>query len=172
VAFAGLANSLSSRYDGNTAQAFGDIGYAFPIGVGEIGPFANVAYVRLHTDAASEAGGAAALAIAERNSDVTYSTLGLRASAGPAAGQDGLSAHAMLGWRHAFGDIVPDVQAAFAGSSAFTAQGIPLGKETAVLDLGLDLAVGSAVSIGVSYSGQIGRDSSDNGAKANFRIRF
>ncbi|WP_213980487.1 autotransporter domain-containing protein [Sphingomonas sp. dw_22] len=168
VAFAGITDSLSSRYNGYTAQAFGDIGYAFPVGAGEVGPFANVAYVRLHTDGFTEAGGAAALSVASRNDDVTFSTIGLRASAGLGA----VRGHGMIGWRHAFNDRLPTIQAAFVGSGTFSTQGVPLSKEAAVIDLGLDTSLGSAASIGVSYSGQIGSDSSDNGVKANFKIRF
>jgi outer membrane autotransporter protein len=172
VGFTGFTDSLSSRYNAHTAQVFGDIGYAMPLGTGEVGPFIGAAYVRVHTDGLTERGGAAALTVAGQTSDVTFSTVGLRAKTGPVAGESGLSAHAMVGWRHAFNDRLSSIQANFTGGSSFTALGIPLSKDTAVVDLGLDVAMGSRTSVGVSYAGQIGTGSSDNGVKAHLTIAF
>ncbi len=78
----------------------------------------------------------------------------------------------MVGWRHTFNDHLPTIQANFAGSDSFTTVGLPLSKETGVADLGVDLTMGSAVSVGVGYIGQIGSNSSDNGVKARIRISF
>jgi outer membrane autotransporter protein len=172
VGFGGFTDALSARYDGNTAQAFGDIGYAVPFGGAQVGPFVSAAYVRVKTDAVTETGGAAALSIAKRNSDVVFSTVGLRAAIGAPDGVAGLRGHGMIGWRHAFNDRAPTIRAGFAGGSQFVTGGIPISKETAVLDLGLETDVAPGMSIGASYSGQIGGGSSDNGLKANFRISF
>jgi outer membrane autotransporter protein len=172
VAFAGFTDALSARYDGNTVQGFGDLGYAVPLGTGRVGPFVSAAYVRVHTDAVSERGGAAALRIAAQDSEVTFSTVGLRAQIGAPAGADGLRAHGVIGWRHAFGDRIPAIESGFAAGSRFVTLGMPISKESAVLDLGLEMNLASAVAIGASYSGQIGGDSSDNGVKAHFRVSF
>ncbi|AYJ87279.1 autotransporter domain-containing protein [Sphingomonas paeninsulae] len=173
VAFTGFTDSLRAKYNGATTQVFGDISHVIPVGRGQVQPFANVAYVHLHMDDFVERGGAAALTGDRENSDVTFSTLGLRASTGLPFGGAGLTAHGMVGWRHAFNDRLPVSRLAFvSGGTAFDIAGVPLSKETAVLDLGLNAAVASAASIGVSYSGQIGSGAVDNGVKANVTIRF
>ncbi|OJA80062.1 autotransporter outer membrane beta-barrel domain-containing protein, partial [Burkholderia ubonensis] len=59
--YAGFSDSNSARYDANTAQVFGEVGYAIPVGRFALEPFAGLAYVRLHTNAYTESGGAAAL---------------------------------------------------------------------------------------------------------------
>jgi outer membrane autotransporter protein len=171
VAFTGFTDALSSSYDASTGQAFADVGYAMPVSGGDVGPFANLAYVRVHTDGVTEKGGSAALSIDDDSSDVTFSTIGLRAKFGAAPGQEGLGYHGSLGWRHAFNDTAPGVRANFAGSTAFTAQGTPIGENAAVIDLGLDVT-SSKLSAGLGYSGQFGDGASDNAFKAHVRIAF
>src|SRR5690606_10466001 len=60
LAFPGFTDSLSGDYSAATAQLFGEIGYAINAGGLELEPFANLAYVNLHTDGFTEEGGAAA----------------------------------------------------------------------------------------------------------------
>ena len=53
-------------YDAGTAQVFGEVGYRIDTASASFEPFANVAYVNLHTDGFAETGGAAALDAAVR----------------------------------------------------------------------------------------------------------
>ncbi|MFM0306143.1 autotransporter domain-containing protein, partial [Paraburkholderia sediminicola] len=48
--FAGFSGSTSSGYNAGTAQVFGEVGYAIPVGRVALEPFAGLAYVNLHTD--------------------------------------------------------------------------------------------------------------------------
>ena len=79
VAFDGFAENLDADYDAGTAQLFGEVGYRIDKASASFEPFANVAYVNLHTDGFAESGGAAALTQASDNTDQTFTTLGLRA---------------------------------------------------------------------------------------------
>ncbi|MDR2856707.1 MAG: autotransporter domain-containing protein, partial [Novosphingobium sp.] len=134
-------------------------------------PFANLAYVRLHTDAFAESGGKAALTARGQSTDTTFSTLGLRGAT--SLGRDSLKATAMLGWRHAFGNAVQRSALAFAsGGDPFTVAGLPIAKNAAVIDAGLEIAIGKNATLALSYNGQHGTGLTDNGVRAGFRLGF
>ncbi|MFX8573833.1 autotransporter domain-containing protein, partial [Acinetobacter baumannii] len=80
VILPGLSDTLTGHYNAGTAQVFGELGYGINAGAARFEPFANLAYVSLHTDAFTEKGGAAALTSAATATDTTFSTLGLRTS--------------------------------------------------------------------------------------------
>lgn len=56
--------------------------------------------------------------------------------------------------------------------AGFTVYGVPLAEDTALLDTGIDLALGPRTTAGVSYSGQSGDGVSDNGIKGRFTWLF
>lgn len=172
VAFAGTSNGLNASYDAETTQVFGDISYAVPFGTGSVEPFANLAHVRLKTDGFSETGGIAALSAESEKSNVTFSTLGVRVATVDLLGQTGVSAKASAGWRHAFNDRLPVVGFAFSGSDTFSIAGVPVSKDAAVLDIGIDAALSEAAVVSLGYAGQIGDRGVDNGVKASFAFRF
>lgn len=172
VKFPGFADSLSADYDAGTFQAFGELGYRIDTATASFEPFANLAYVDLHSDAFAEKGGAAALTSAGQSTDATFTTLGIRASTSFDLGSVKTTARGMIGWRHAFGDTIPTTTNAFAGGNAFTIAGAPIAKDAAVLEAGLDFAISDNATLGVSYTGQFGSGVRDNGAKANLSVRF
>ncbi|WP_163525999.1 autotransporter outer membrane beta-barrel domain-containing protein, partial [Klebsiella oxytoca] len=73
-----------------------------------------------------------------------------------------VTAHATAGWRHAFGDVTPALSLAFAsGSSPFTIAGVPIAKDSAVIEAGLDFDIRANVRLGLSYSGQLASRAQD-----------
>jgi outer membrane autotransporter protein len=177
VSFAGFGDQLKAGTKAGTTQLFGEFGYSIALGASPIGtlavePFANLAYVSLATGAFAEKGGAAALASRAETEAVTFTTLGLRAATGLTLGTIGATLRGTLGWRHAFGDVVPAASLAFAGGSPFTVAGTPIARDAAVIEAGLDLALSPAASLGLSYGGQLARGVSDHGLKGNFSWRF
>jgi outer membrane autotransporter protein len=98
----------------------------------------------------------------------------VRASTGFDLGGMTATARGMVGWRHAFGDTTPlATQAfAFASTNSFDIAGTPIAKDAAVLEAGLDFAISDNATLGLSYTGQFGAHATDNGAKADFDIRF
>ncbi|MET3577331.1 outer membrane autotransporter protein [Mesorhizobium robiniae] len=172
VAFNGLADSLSADYDAGTAQVFGELAYKMAANRFHFEPFANLAYVSVHTDGFTEKGGAAALTSASSTTEATFTTLGLRASTDFALGGTNATARGMVGWRHAFGDVTPVSTFAFAGGDAFTIAGVPLAKDAAVVEVGFDLQMSTNATLGLSYTGQFGAHAADNGAKADLRVKF
>jgi fibronectin-binding autotransporter adhesin len=172
IAFPGFADSAQASYDARTAQAFGELGYRIDSGNFAFEPFANLAYVNVHTSGFTEEGGAAALASASSDTDATFTTLGLRAATDFSLGGVTATARGMVGWRHAFGDVTPLSSFAFAGSDAFTIAGTPIAEDALVLEAGFDVGLSETTSLGVSYSGQVASKASDHGFRADFTVKF
>lgn len=172
VAFNGFTDGLSADYDAGTAQAFGELAYKADAGHFKFEPFANLAYVSVHTDGFTETGGAAALTSAGSTTNATFTTLGLRASTDLGLGEIKATARGMLGWRHSFGDDTPASSFAFAGGDLFTIAGVPVARDAAVVEAGLDLNMSANATLGLSYTGQFGGGTVDQGAKVNLGLRF
>lgn len=172
VSFPGFSDRTHASYGGWTAQAFGELGYQFSLGAVQLEPFVGASVLRLHTDGFVEEGGPAALAGYGRNQDLATTTLGVRAEA--RISQDmPLTLRGLLGWRHAYGDVNPSALLAFSGgASAFNVAGIPIDRDALVAEAGLDWQIDRDITLGMSYSGQIGERAQDHAVKGNFSWRF
>jgi outer membrane autotransporter protein len=173
VAIPGFIDHLTAGYGANTAQVFGELGYNIALTQrAAIEPFAGLTLVDFRGNGFSEAGGAAALTAQARTTDVGFSTLGLRGAAGfDLAGMDA-SWKGSLGWRHVYGDVTPVTTFAFAGGDPFTVAGLPIARDAAAIDAGLDLGVARNVKVGIAYTGQIAKGFADHGAKAELNWKF
>jgi len=172
VSIPGLQDSLKSNYDANTFQIFGELGYGIQMGNTHLEPFANVAYVHLHTDGFNEDGGAAALSGKGDSTETAFTTLGLRAAHQLAIGSMDALLRGTLGWRYAFGDVTPESTHRFSAGDAFTVAGVPIARNAAVVEAGVDIGVADNTRIGVSYTGQLADSAHDHGVKADVTIRF
>ncbi|WP_146119591.1 autotransporter domain-containing protein, partial [Phyllobacterium phragmitis] len=172
VAFAGFSDSLSASYNARTFQAYTEAAYSVEYGKARFEPFANLAYVHLNTDGYTESGGDAALTASGSSSNATFTTLGIRGETQVYLG--GLNARLSggLGWRHAFGDTPTATQSFSAGGDAFTVTGVPLARDTLVLDAGFTLDLTDSATLGLSYNGQLGSGLADHSAKASLNVRF
>lgn len=168
----GLNEQLEAGYDAATSQIFGEAGYRIEAGPIGFEPFAGLAYVHLHADGVTETGGDAALSSGSDSFQSTFTTIGLRSSAAFDIGGTKAMARGMLGWRHAFGDVAPDTQFAFTGSDSFTISGVPIARDVAAVEAGLDFAVTQSASVGVSYSGQFGSGDYEQQIKGRFEVKF
>ncbi|WP_170182053.1 autotransporter outer membrane beta-barrel domain-containing protein [Phreatobacter stygius] len=177
VALPGLVDNLKGGYKAGSAQVFGELGYGItlaqtPIGILAIEPFANLAYVSLSTAAFAEKPDAVALVSSGAASGLTFTTLGLHGATGFMLGSVSARARGTLGWRHAFGDTVPAARLAFAGGTPFGITGVPIARNAAVVEAGLDFNLTPAATLGFTYGGQFGSGLIDQTAKANFNVRF
>jgi outer membrane autotransporter protein len=172
VAFPGFADSLSADYDAGTFQVFGELGYRVETASASFEPYANLAYVKFDADGFAEEGGAAALSSGDQSSDTTFITLGLRASTELTFGAVNVNARGAIGWRHAFGDLRPETSLAFAGGSSFAIEGVPIAKNAALLEAGLDMTVTENATLGIAYQGQIASDAQEHGFNAKLGVRF
>jgi outer membrane autotransporter protein len=177
VTFPGFAEALSSSNGGSTAQAFGEAGYRIElsgIGLGthaSIEPFAGAAAFLIHQNGFTEEGGVSALTGAARDFNVQTTTLGVRGELAFAAMP--LTLKTTLGWRHAFGDVIPSTLLAFqGGAQGFRVAGVPIDRDAFVAEVGIDYAVTSSVRVGISSSAQIGNRASDYAFRGHIEVSF
>lgn len=168
----GNAERLSPGYDAGTTQVFGELGYLIKQDQVTLEPFAGLAHVHVRTDSFNERSGALEMRNKSQKTDVSFSTVGLRASTSTSVGDLELKPSATLGWRHAFGDVTPEHKAAFAGGNTFSLSGAPIARNAAIIEGALDMSVSETVSVGVSYGGQLSSDNTDQNVKANLTFRF
>jgi outer membrane autotransporter protein len=172
IVFPGFSDATSASYDAHTAQAFGEIGYDVTWQKFVLEPFAGIAFVDVHTDGFTEGGGPASLTGASANSDTTFSTFGARAAA-PLPGMAGLTVSGSLAWRHAFVTVTPTTQLVFAsGGTPFNIAGVPIAKDAAEIEIGLDGQIARQATLGVAYTGQLAAHAQDHAIKASFVQRF
>lgn len=158
VSFPGVTDIAGARYDATTAQAFGEIGYRVAVGQAVAEPFGGLALVHLHRDGFTEGGGITALTGTSRNDDIGYSTLGGRLTTSFTL-SPGLVAMPRLAasWQHAFGATAPIAELAFRSTGEpFAVAGVPLDRDTALVECGLDLQLGPQARAGLSYGAQRG----------------
>ena len=103
-------------------------------------PLAGLAYVHVRDGSFLESGGVAALSGSSANDNTGYSFLGVRAATFvPLANGTVLIPRGMLQWQHAFGDVTPVTALAFQGTgAAFSVAGIPIARDTALVEGGFD----------------------------------
>jgi fibronectin-binding autotransporter adhesin len=169
VFFPGLVNNLHAKSDASTAQVFGEVGQRMDVDGVALEPFAALAYVRARTSGFNESVGLSALTANAGNSDVTFGTLGVRASAEL---DDSTRVRALVGWRHGFGGMAVTNTQALAGSTAFTVYGVPLARDVGVLEAGIETQLQTNLTLEVQYSGQFGARVRENGVRANVAWKF
>lgn len=169
VAFSGYVGGLKASDDSTTTQVFGEVGHQLQLAAAVVEPFAGLAHVRLKSDAFSERGGSAALYAEGDSTEATFSTLGVRSSL-----QAGASTRlrGMLGWRHAFGDTTPTSTHSFSGSVPFTLTGVPLARNVAVLEAGVETQLRPNLALSASYAGQVGNGLRDHGLRVGLNWVF
>ncbi|WP_332305092.1 autotransporter outer membrane beta-barrel domain-containing protein [Rhizobium sp. GR12] len=135
-------------------------------------PFANLAYVHLQTEGIGEDGSAGPKS-QSGNDDNLFTTLGVRVQGDiPTGDNSRLTARGMLGWRHAFGDVSPETELTFTRGSAFSVEGSPLARDAFIVEAGIDYSLTKAVTLGVSYSGQISSAVQAHGVRGDLVWRF
>ena len=175
IAFTGFFNQTTAGYRAGTAQVFGEIGYGVDLGRIGLEPFAGAAWESVDTGSFSENGGSfAALNGASNRFNVAFSSLGLRAfSAMPLSNGMMLIPRASATWQHAFDDVTPEATLSFANTGAgFTVAGVPLARDSALLEASLDLQVTPQARLGVAFTGQFANRTSDPGVKGKFSVQF
>lgn len=171
VAIRGFGDLLRSQRPGSVAQGFTELGYAFAFQGIALEPFAQLALLRVSSDATTEQGGAAALRLFSSEQNLGFATLGLRAEAQILATP--FFARALLGWRHGFGDLTPQALTAFAsGTTPSRVFAAPIDRNALTAEAGLDWRAGRNTTLGLTYAATIGERSRDHALKGRVEMRF
>jgi uncharacterized protein with beta-barrel porin domain len=81
--------------------------------------------------------------------------------------------HVSAAWQHAFDDVTPEASLAFASIGiGFDVTGVTLAENSLLVEAGFDLNLSHTATLGVSYSGQIASDLTDNAVKGRFTWLF
>ncbi len=174
VAFPGFADFDSAKQDARTLQAVAEAGYHSTLGSVALDPFANFGWISVNNGAFAETGGASALSGGERESDVTFSNLGLRAGA-DFLGGGGLHImpNASVAWQHGFGGLTPARALVFQSiAQGFTVTGVPLDADEAVVSANLAVQIDSTATFTAGYQGSVSQHTQNNGVHVGFDWRF
>lgn len=171
VAIRGFGDLLRSQRPGSTAQAFAELGYGFTWQGLALEPFAQLALIRVSTEAGLEQGGAAALRLLSSEQNLGFTTLGLRAEAQIL--ETPLFARAMLGWRHGFGDLTPQALTAVAtGIASARVFAAPIDRNAFAVEAGLDWRATQTTTLGLTYAASLGERTRDHALKGRIDMRF
>ena len=174
IFFPGFTDKANAHFHGNVGQVFGEVGYGIALGSVAIEPIAGLAYVHVRDGSFAEAGGLAALSASSANESTGYSTLGLRAAtAVPLANGTVLIPRASLQWQYAFGDVTPVTALAFQSTgTSFTVAGIPIARNTALLEGGFDWRFSPQAKLGVFYQGELATHAESHAAQGRVHVGF
>ena len=175
LAFPGFAETASARYDALTAQVFSEASYRMTLGKIATETFGGLAFAHLGVDGFAEnGGGVAALDGSANHLDIGYSTLGGRAAVDYllANGME-LTPRVSVAWQHAFGSLTPTETLTFQSTGeSFAVAGLPIARDTALFEGGLDLRLSPRAEVGLSYSGQYGDRVMSNSIKGDLTCLF
>ncbi|NIX78429.1 autotransporter outer membrane beta-barrel domain-containing protein [Microvirga terricola] len=172
VTYPGFDDVAKASIDGASLQAFGELGYRFAWDRVQIEPFIGASVMKLEADRFFESGGAAALLGRSRTYELGTSTLALQAEM-QLSDNLPLIARGMIGWRRTYGEVTPSALLVFPGAgSTFSVSGLLIDRDALVAEAGLDWKATSDISLGASYSGQIGSQAQDHAFKGNFIWKF
>lgn len=174
VAFNGFSDRLKGRYDANTQQVFGQVGYNLDVGHFDIEPYVQLGYQHYQRDHFKEKGGDAALQFESQTQDHYTSELGLHLARPFVLDQGArLTPRLNVGWKHLYGDVRGSSrQRLVDGGMTYTVEGIELDRDSLLLEAGLDLAVSPRHTLGVSYKGETGQDNHNGALMGQWRMMF
>lgn len=177
VELADYKDALKSTYDATSQSLFSELGYQLGNADLSIEPFAGLGYQRYHRDSLKERGGPAALNVGSQTQQNLSSTLGLRlATVYRFDNRMSLTPHLSSSWKHLYGDVDSQVRQSFRHAALrtddFTVNGIALDRNSLNLQAGLDLALSTEQSIGLTYSAEKGTHSSSRGLMGQWQMSF
>jgi fibronectin-binding autotransporter adhesin len=160
-------------FDGRSTQLFAEAAYSLLDGPVRLTPFLGYDWVRATTDAFTETGGAAALAVERGRFETDHLSAGIRFAGAFPAGQGAtLRPRATLAYRHRLGDGEGDSTVRFvSGGPAFAVEGVRLPDNSIDADVGVELETGR-FRLGASYRRSFADLWEDEGAFLSLSIRL
>lgn len=180
IAFGSVDSTAEASYDGWDYSGYLEGRYRHEVAVGgpgllEITPMAGLQALRLSTDSYSEEGaGGLALSVGSDRVTSLRSSLGA-ALAYPLELEDGtlLRPEVRARWSHEFADTGTAVDARFAaGGASFAVAAEELGRDAALLGIGLEAQLNPALSLSLGYDSQIQTDYTVHAVTGSLRWSF
>lgn len=171
IALPGFAEAERGKTKGSAIQGFARVSYdAIDAGNATVRPFAGATLGSFRLNGLTETGGAAALAV--QGQRYTAATASFGTDATLPIGKINLSA--TVAGRLQLGDRSPAAVIALAAApgQAASVAGVQLDRLALTTRLDATTAIARHVDVSLGYTGLIGKDSADHGARASLTIRF
>lgn len=173
----GYKEQLQGKYDAQSQTVFSELGYQLGSADVHVEPFAGLGYQRYHRDRFKEKGGWTALNVGPQTQQNLSSTFGLRlATVYQFDNQISLTPHLTTRWKHLYGEVDSQVRqssrAAPGHIDSFTITGTSLDRNSLDMQAGLDLALSTEHSVGLTYSAQAGTHSRSQGLTGEWKMSF
>jgi outer membrane autotransporter protein len=174
VVFPGFFDQTQAHFHGATAQGFGEAGSGMAFGRLAVEPFAGLAFVHVGTNGFLESGGISALSGAAAREDVGYASAGVRAATALALPNGyWLIPRLAVAWQYAFSGVNPAAALAFQSTgAAFSTAGVPIARDSALAEGGIDLVLSPRAKLSLNYSGQLAASDQTHSVKGGFTWNF
>lgn len=172
ISFGGVDSTISTSYGRLSGQVFGELGYALKAGSVDVTPFVSGTVMGLSGADYNESGSPFALRGSVAGQTLGISVAGVRVVTEIPVGAAALSASAMVGWQHVYGEMLSSASQSLAGGPAFRTTGSGLSRDALVVDLGLNYDMGKGVAAGLNGSGRLGTESSSGTIKGSLKVAF
>lgn len=168
---------LRGQYNAQSQTLFSELGYQLGSTDLSVEPFAGLGFQRYHRDSFKETGGLTALSVGAQTQQNLSSTVGLRlATVYRFDNQISLTPHLSTGWKHLYGEVDSQVRQSYRALpglvDGFTVKGTSLDRNSLDLQAGLDLAVSTQHTVGLTYSAQAGTNSRNQGLMGQWKMSF
>lgn len=168
---------LKGSYNAQSQTLFSELGYQLGSADVSVEPFAGIGFQRYHRDSFKETGGLTALNVGAQTQQNLSSTFGLRlATVYRFDQQISLTPHLSTGWKHLYGEVDSKVRQSYRAlpglTDGFTINGTSLDRNSLDLQAGLDLALSTQHTLGLTYSAQAGTNSRNQGLMGQWRMSF
>ncbi|PIB43384.1 transporter [Pseudomonas sp. 2822-15] len=173
----GFKEQLQGNYNAQSQTVFSELGYQLGSADLHVEPFAGLGYQRYHRDRFKEKGGLTALNVGSQTQQNLNSTVGLRlATVYRFDNRMSLTPHLSTHWKHLYGEVDSQVRqssrAAPGVIDSFTVTGSSLDRNSLGMQAGLDLALSTEHSVGLTYSAQAGTQSRSQGLTGEWKMNF
>lgn len=173
----GFKEQLQGKYDAQSQTVFSEVGYQLGNADVHVEPFAGLGYQRYHRDSFKEKGGFTALNVGSQTQQNLSSTFGLRlATVYRLDNRMSLTPHLSTGWKHLYGEVDSQVRQSSRAApeiiDSFTITGTSLDRNSLDMQAGLDLALSTEHSLGLTYSAQAGTNSRNHGLMGEWKMSF
>lgn len=170
-------DSLKSKYNASSQTLFSELGYQLGSGDSTVEPFVGLGYQRYQRDRFKESGGVTALNVDPQTQRNLNSTFGLRlATLYRFDNNMSLTPHLSTSWKHLYGDVNSQVRQTSRYAPGlideYTITGTALDRDSFDLHAGLDLALSTQHSVGLTYSSQAGNHGHDQGLMGQWKMSF
>ncbi|XMB48950.1 autotransporter outer membrane beta-barrel domain-containing protein [Pseudomonas fluorescens] len=170
-------DSLKSKYNASSQTLFSELGYQLGSGDSTVEPFVGLGYQRYQRDRFKESGGVTALNVGPQTQRNLNSTFGLRlATLYRFDNNMSLTPHLSTSWKHLYGDVNSQVRQTSRYAPGlideYTITGTALDRDSFDLQAGLDLALSTQHSVGLTYSSQAGNHGHDQGLMGQWKMSF